>query len=452
MSDPAQFSQLQQWLDWQETLHVSEIELELSRLQAVLYRLYADFCQPDPADPQKTIVHMPYTVISIAGTNGKGSTVALLESVLTQAGYKTGTYTSPHLLQYNERIRINQIAVEEPLICKAFARINDCRADISLTYFEFGTLAAVEIFYQQQCDIVILEVGLGGRLDAVNAIEPDIALVTTVDYDHQDWLGEDLDSIALEKAGIYRKNKPAVYGDEPVIQSIAEKARQEALEFYQFGKDYNYRLREQQWDWLPADNSGFQALYNLPLPALSGKIQLKNAANVLFILQLLRTQWPVTQAEIKRGLLAASIAGRFQILSTEPLVIADVAHNVQAARVLRNNLAELALPGKWHIIVGMLKDKDIGSVLSVLKSLAESWSIIELDSERAMPALEIKRILEEQLGQSANVHCYSDFKQAYKHYNEYNNLLQLSNQWPEKLLVFGSFFTVSDALRVFTSK
>ncbi len=392
---------------------------------------------------------MPYTVITIAGTNGKGSTVALLESILTQAGYKVGTYTSPHLQQYNERIRIKQVPVADQLICDAFSRINNSRNNVSLTYFEFGTLAAIEVFFRQQCDIVILEVGLGGRLDAVNAIEPDIAFVSTVDFDHQDWLGNDLDSIALEKAGIYRNNKPAIYGDEPLISSIAEKVAVEELEFYQFGKDYNYRLREQQWDWLPADSSCFEPYYNLPLPALGGQIQLKNSANVLFILQLIRSQWPVTQAEIKRGLFTATLAGRFQILKTEPLVIADVAHNVQATRVLRKTLQALSVPGKWHIIVGMLKDKDIASVLLELKTVAQSWSIIELDTPRAMPAEAIRTIVQEQLGQDSETYCFVDFKQAYQHYNEYNNKLQTSGGYQNNLLVFGSFFTVSEALRFF---
>lgn len=443
-SDPASFTQLQQWLDWQENLHPSEIELGLQRLKQVLYRLYPQFSLP-----ARQTVDMPYTVITIAGTNGKGSTVAMLESILTQAGYTIGTYTSPHLQQYNERIRINKIPVDDQLICDAFSRINKHRDNVSLTYFEFGTLAAIEIFYRQQCDIVILEVGLGGRLDAVNAVEPDIAFVSTVDFDHQDWLGDDLDSIALEKAGIYRNNRPAIYGDEPLISSIAEKVTGEALEFYQFAKDYNYRLREQQWDWLPADGSPFEAYYNLPLPALGGQIQLKNAANVLFILQLLRSQWPVSQAEIKRGLLTATLAGRFQILKTEPLVVADVAHNVQAARVLRKTLQELSLPGKWHIIVGMLKDKDITSVLLELKTVAESWSIIELDTPRAMPAEAIRTLVKEQLGQDSETHCFTDFKQAYQYYNEYNNKLKSSGGDQNNLLVFGSFFTVSEALQFF---
>lgn len=416
-------------------MHPSEIELGLSRLKQVLYKLYPEFSQPAQA------VQMPYTVITIAGTNGKGSTVSFLEAILTQAGYTVGAYTSPHIHQYHERIRINQIPVPDQLICHAFSKIDSFRADTSLTYFEFGTLAAIEVFYQQQCDIVILEVGLGGRLDAVNAIEPDVAFVSTVDFDHQDWLGNDLDSIALEKAGIYRQDKPAIYGDEPLIKSIAEKVLQEELEFYQFTRDYNYRLRGQQWDWIAADESQFESQYNLPLPALPGKIQLKNAANVLLILQLIRHQWPVTLAEIKHGLLSASIAGRFQILDNNPVIIADVAHNVQAARVLRNSIEELGVPGKWHIIVGMLKDKDIARVLSVMQPLAERWSIIELDTDRAMPAVEIKLILKEIIEPDTKVQCFDDFKQAYYHYTGYNEL---------NLLIFGSFFTVAEALRNFS--
>ncbi len=446
MSDPSSFSQLQQWLDWQETLHPSEIDLGLQRVEQVLQRLY-----PDVYHPVHQPVNYPFTVISIAGTNGKGSTTALLASILIQAGYRVGAYTSPHLQSYNERICINQIPVKDALICDAFTRINDVREDISLTYFEFGTLAAVEVFYQAQCDIVILEVGLGGRLDAVNAIEPDVAFVSTVDFDHQDWLGNDLNTIALEKAGIYRLDKPAIYGDEPLIDSIKEKVLHESLNFYQYTKDYSYRLRDRQWDWLPAQGSRFDAHYNLPLPALAGNIQLKNAANVLLILQLLRPQWPVTQADIKQGLLSVQIAGRFQILQSRPLIIADVAHNVQAARVLKATIDDLSVPGKFHIIVGMLKDKDIINVLSCLLPVAASWRIIELDTPRAMPAEELKQILEKMTEASAEIKCFADFKQAYSDFEQANKKSakeynKASNQ-SANLLITGSFFTVSDALR-----
>ncbi len=446
MSDPSTFTQLQQWLDWQETLHPSEIDLGLHRVALVLQRLY-----PDIYHPSRQSVKYPFTIITIAGTNGKGSTIALLSSILTQAGYCVGAYSSPHLQSYNERICINQVPVKDILICDAFTRINEVRDDISLTYFEFATLAAVEVFYQQQCDIVILEVGLGGRLDAVNAIDPDVAFVSTVDFDHQDWLGNDLNTIALEKAGIYRRDKPAIYGDEPLIDSIREKVHQQSLDFYQYGKDYNYRLREQQWDWLPAQGSPFNAHYNLPLPALAGNIQLKNAANVLFILKLLKLQWPVTQADIKQGLLSVQISGRFQILQSRPLIIADVAHNVQAARVLKTTIDDLTVPGKFHIIAGMLKDKDIINVLSCLLPVAASWRIIELNSPRAMPADELKQILQKITGPNTEIKCFADFKQAYSDFEEANKKsakeYNIAENQTDNLLIMGSFFTVSDALR-----
>ncbi len=437
---------LKQWLDWQETLHPSEIDLGLQRVEQVLHRLLPECFN------ENIQANFPFTVVTIAGTNGKGSSVAMLESILTEAGYRVGSYTSPHLLNYNERVKIDLIPVIDDYLCDSFERINQARGETSLTYFEFGTLAAVDIFFQQSCDIVILEVGLGGRLDAVNTIEPDVSLVTTIDIDHQDWLGSDRDSIGIEKAGIYRKNKPAIFGDEDLPQSIQTIVEQQTLSFYQYSVNYQYELRSQQWDWLAAKGMGeieCSSRYNLPVPNLHGSVQLKNASNVLMVLELLKQSCPVTQSEIKRGLQNVQLPGRFQIVSTEPFIILDVAHNVQAARVLKESLSKLPKhSGKLHVIIGMLKDKEVLKVLSVLAPTVDSWRVIELDTSRAMPAEEIGELLKNHVdlaeGVKSNISCFSTFEQAY---NDYNSKRLMFNSM-DTLLVFGSFYTVTDAMSV----
>jgi dihydrofolate synthase/folylpolyglutamate synthase len=484
---------LQDWLNWQETLHPSEIDLGLGRVEQVLYQLLSESKSPacqvskNSETPQFSL---SYTVVTVAGTNGKGSTVALLEAIFSEAGYRVGSYTSPHLLEYNERIKINQVQVTDELLCDSFERIDKARGDLSLTYFEFGTLAAIDIFCHQLCEIVILEVGLGGRLDAVNVINPDVALVTTVDIDHQDWLGSDREMIGIEKAGIYRNNKPAIFGDIDCPKSILDRVARQKLTFYQYSVDYQYEARARQWDWLvlnhtPDKKAELFSRYNLPLPNLNGAAQLKNAANVLMVLELLKESCPVTQADIKRGLLSVQLPGRFQIFSTKPFIILDVAHNVQAAKILRNSLEQLnsivfepesikapdkktlkasdtqppkasdvkslKASGKLHVIVGMLKDKDVLEVLSVLAPIVDSWRIIELDTPRAMPAKDIEIILKNNSpltdGIDKKIQCFSNFELAFHDFNA--NKLMLNSI--DKLLIFGSFFTVTDALHLLQS-
>lgn len=451
---------LSQWLHWQETLHPKEIDLGLERVAQVLKRLLPE-CYPSAHQNSPAV--FPFTVITIAGTNGKGSTVAMLEAILSHAGYQVGSYTSPHLLRYNERIKINQQAVCDALICQAFERIDQVRGDISLSYFEFGTLAAIDIIYQQNCQIAILEVGLGGRLDAVNCIDPDIALVTTIDIDHQDWLGSDRDTIGLEKAGIYRADKPAIYGDINMPNSIAELVKQKQLSLYQFSEDYNYQLGDdsKHWDWsyhnnIKAEHSG------LPKPNLSGEIQFKNASNVLMILQLLAEKFPVSGAQIRSALSKVQLAGRFQIITKNPLTIVDVAHNLQAVTELKHSL-EIMLEKQQnintmtadnrslriHVIIGMLKDKDVSGVLSLLLPLVHYWHIIDLPTPRAMPAQEIKSLLEEVAianKRAVSADVFAHFTDAYDHFKH------TGNRENDLLLVFGSFFSVSAALNLLSTE
>lgn len=458
---------LQQWLQWQEQLHPSEIDLGLDRVKQVIHALLPDYFNQSGLFSQKnTIQHFPFKIITIAGTNGKGSTVAMLESILFQAGYQVGSYTSPHLVHYNERIKINQQAVSDQLICQAFERIDNVRGDISLTYFEFATLAAIDIFCHSHsissennkfCDVVILEVGLGGRLDAVNVIDPDVALVTTVDIDHQDWLGSDINTIAMEKAGIFRHDKPAIYGDSDLPQSIVDKVAQDNLEFYHYAEDYGYELDEFYWSWLIADKyQKFESRKNCHLPQLKGKIQLKNASNALMVLELLKKSLPVSQNDINQALAKISLSGRFQIFVHDSYpIILDVAHNEQAAKNLRLSIKEymdkLGTNEEYeinlHVIIGMLKDKEIHKVIAAFTDIVRSWRIIELQSSRAMPAFDIKQLLMKNHSQfkvsEDNIKTFSHFKEAYTNFNEYNSDNKHSKNI---LLVFGSFHTVSDAL------
>jgi dihydrofolate synthase/folylpolyglutamate synthase len=355
------------WLQRLERLHPREIELGLKRVSRVWSRM-----RPDGLAGCR--------IITIAGTNGKGSCAALLEAILSAGGYRTGCYTSPHLLRYNERIRIDGQEASDQVICDAFQRIDACRGDISLTYFEFGTLAALDIFAGHSLDVLILEVGLGGRLDAVNIVDPDLALITGVDLDHMDWLGSDRDSIALEKAGILRPERPAVYGDLRAPESLLRRAAELAAPLYRLARDYRYAEHAGGWQWEGLGHTRFA----LPMPGLRGDCQLRNAAAVLMVLELLSSALPVDQAAVRRGLLSSTLPGRFQVLPGDVSLVLDVAHNPQAAGVLAHNLAELAPRGRVHAVFAMLKDKDLEGVLAAIAGRIDTWHLAQLPGSRAL--------------------------------------------------------------------
>lgn len=290
------FATLDDWLGWQETLHPKAIDLRLERVRTVLQRL-----QPEPP---------AYTVITVGGTNGKGSCVAMLDSILRAAGYPVGAYSSPHLLRYNERIRINGVEADDAAICRAFARIDAVRSEISLTYFEFGTLAALELFREAGVDVAVLEVGLGGRLDAVNVLDADAALVVSIGIDHVDWLGADRDSIGYEKAGIYRAGRPAICADPDPPPRLLDFAQSLGASLRRVGRDYHFSQQENSWRW-QSDTAQFN---DLPLPALAGVHQIGNAAAALAILDSLRDRLLVTAEAIRAGLTQTQLPGRFQII------------------------------------------------------------------------------------------------------------------------------------------
>lgn len=412
---------LNDWLNWQEQLHPHSIELGLDRVAHVWQRLH----------PQ------PFTcpVITIGGTNGKGSCVTLLSAILQAAGYRVGTYTSPHLLRYNERIVIDGVECDDISICAAFTRINQVRAETSLTYFEFGTLAALGIFANANLDAIILEVGLGGRLDAVNIIDPDVAMVTTVDLDHTQWLGTDRNAIAREKAGIFRTLRPAVIGDIDPPSMLLQCADQLGAKTLQAGKTFHWCNNGLDWNWYGPNG----VKTNLPLPNLRGEKQLANAAAVLMVLETLSTKLPIPPSAIHLGLKAAFCQARLQILPGATVTwILDVAHNPQAARNLACELAKIPSTGQTHAIFSCLADKDAPGILQALAPQIDHWYLPQLTGQRTQPWQQLAHALD-----AANIttpkHGYASIHAAI------TDAIQKANIG-DKILVTGSFTTVAAAI------
>ncbi len=370
------------WLAHLEALHPrgsAGIELGLERVAAVKFRLGQRETCP---------------VILVGGTNGKGSTCAMLERILLTAGYRVGLYTSPHLLHYNERVRINGIAADDASFCAAFSRVEQARGDAALTYFEFGTLAAWEVFAAADLDAIILEVGLGGRLDATNVYQPACAIVTGVDLDHMDFLGADREAIGFEKAGIFRAGVPAICGDPQPPQSLMAHAGAIGARLQVMGQDFGYLRQEQQWLYWgrPANDADPRRAAEgirrggLAFPALRGDQQLANAACALAALDVLHQALPVAMKDIRQGLIAVELAGRFQVLPGRPAVVLDVAHNPQAARVLAANLGDMSFCRNTWAVFGMLVDKDIDGVIDALRERVTHWLPCTLEGRRAASA------------------------------------------------------------------
>ncbi len=416
------FKTLEEWLAWQENLHFTSIELGLDRCMAV-------------ADTMG-LLNPSYTIVTVAGTNGKGSSVNMLSSILTNAGYRTGSYTSPHLLRYNERICINGKEVTDEALCASFNRIDQARGDISLTYFEFGTLAAFDLFQREGIEIAILEVGLGGRLDAVNCLDADVALITTIDMDHENWLGNDRESIGREKAGIMRNSKPVISADSSPPESVPLYAEQIGAIYYQAGKDYQYEITSDGiWSWQNSERN----FTKLPQPSLFNKKQISNAAGVLMVLTLLSGKFPVSSEAINKSFREFFITGRFQIVPDKAQMIMDVAHNRSAAALLVENLRNLPVKGKTHVLIGMLKDKNRQAIFEILSEIADVWHVVSLDGPRGASA----KILCEDLSAlhiSENIFSYNQVSQGLDKIRE--------NIFPEdRIVITGSFLTVGAAIK-----
>jgi len=415
------FDTLAAWLDWQAGLNPQAIKLGLDRVREVWGRL------DNPG--------LGAAVLTVAGTNGKGSSVAFAEAIALAAGYRAGCYTSPHLVHYNERIRIDGQAVADEVICEAFDRIDRARGDVPLTYFEFGTLAALVIFAEARLDLVVLEVGLGGRLDAVNLIDPEVGLITSIALDHQDWLGEDLEAIGFEKAGILRPGRPAVFSGREMPQSIRRHADDIGAALSVAGQDYRIRQGTGGWDLLTAD----QVRVALPLPGMRGSIQIENAAGVLVALSHLSGALPVDQQAVRTGLLAARLPGRFEVRPGQPTWVLDVAHNPQAAGVLSDMLADFFTRGRRIAVCGMLDDKDAAGVAGMLASRFEAWYLVDLSDEPRGRSAEDLGLAVSPLLTGVAVHVGSALAETLA--------MVAIDAGPEDLVVvFGSFLTAGAAM------
>lgn len=414
------FQTLDQWLSWQEGLHPSAIDLGLERVRTVLHGLD----HPRLGCP----------VITVAGTNGKGSSVAMLEAIYLAAGYRVGAYTSPHLLRYNERIRIDGEPVADRSLMDAFAHIDQVRGHTSLTYFEFGTLAAIEIFAAAAPDVVILEVGLGGRLDAVNVLDADVALITPIALDHADWLGNDRESIGREKAGVMRRGRPAVCGDPDPPASLQQTADALGARLYRLGQDFSALDQDSQWRWRCDD----RIRDALPPPALRGVFQRDNAAAVLMVVELLAARLPVSQAHVREGLANVRVPGRFQVVAGAVPLILDVAHNPQAAQALAASLSAWSMPGEVYAVTAVMADKDIQAMFSAMAGVVDHWCLTTVALPRAATAAHLDEILQRAVPGAASEQ-YPDVAAALR-------ALESRLRPHDRVVVFGSFYTVAAAL------
>ncbi|MBI3574558.1 MAG: bifunctional tetrahydrofolate synthase/dihydrofolate synthase [Gammaproteobacteria bacterium] len=413
---------LSDWLAWIETLHPRKIELGLERVHAVLDRL--------------RLRHPGYRVITVAGTNGKGSAAAMLEACLRAAGHRVGTYTSPHLIKYNERVRVDGVDATDVALCATFERIESARGETPLTYFEFGTLAAFDQFARAGIDVAVLEVGLGGRLDAVNAIDADAALVTSIGIDHVQWLGDTRAAIGREKAGVFRKDRPAICADPAPPASIAEVAQAVGARLYQRSRDFFVERGDSGWTW----KYGNTVRAGLPVPALRGDYQLDNAAGALMVFETLRDVLPVSQAHIREGLLAAVVPGRFQVLPGLPLRVLDVAHNPDAVRVLARTLTQQTVTGRTLAVFGMLRDKDMVGAVRSMRDIVDAWYVTALgqQTERGATAEEVAQAIA-RAGLDKPVMPFNDARAAYA-------AARRDAGPADRIVVFGSFYMVGDIL------
>jgi dihydrofolate synthase/folylpolyglutamate synthase len=407
------------WLAHVERQHPSTIALGLERVSAVLARL---------ATPKFCPIFM------VGGTNGKGSTCAMLEACLLAAGYRVGLYTSPHLLRYNERVRIDGREADDGTLVEAFAAVERARLDTPLTYFEFGTLAAWVAFSRDRLDALILEVGLGGRLDAVNAFEPDCSILTSVDLDHMDYLGDTREKIGWEKAHIFRAGRPAIVADPAPPQTVLDHAATTGARLVLIGRDFGCDYDRQQWRyWGPG---GTRA--GLAYPSLRGVNQLFNASTCIAALDSVRNRLPVSAQAIRQGLALVELPGRFQVLPGRPAVVLDVAHNPHAAAVLAANLAAMEGFRDTLAVIGVLRDKDIGAIVGKIARHVDRWYAASLDNPRGATAAEVARAIA-RIRPDQPVACFASPRDAFAAAGE-------AAGRDDRIIVFGSFFTVADVM------
>lgn len=419
------FSTLQQWLDHCEQLHPVAIDMGLDRVRIVARRMGLALRCP---------------VITVAGTNGKGSTCVMLEAIFRESGYRTGVYTSPHLVHFEERLRLDGQAVKASDLMTSFARVEQARSTqgdaVSLTYFEFSTLAILDAMQHSDMDVAILEVGLGGRLDAVNIIDADCAIITSIDLDHTALLGPDRESIGREKAGIMRTGRPVVVSDPVPPQSVLDHALEIGADLWRVGVDFNVSGDKQQWGW-----AGRGRRYSgLAYPALRGANQLVNAGGVLAALTALREQLPVTAQSVRNGLVFVDLPGRFQIVPGQPTLVMDVAHNPHAAAALALNLDAMGFFPRTHAVFGLMQDKDLLAMLARMGPLIDAWYFTDLPTERARSGADLCtqwKAFNTRKDATASVH--PDPESALQ--------AALVRADPaDRIVVFGSFYTVGGVL------
>ena len=412
---------LQDWLAHCERLHPKTIDMGLERVREVAQRMDLRFDCP---------------VITVAGTNGKGSTCAMLEAIALEAGWRTGLYSSPHLVHFQERCRLRGEPVDPQALVPHFARVEAARQGVSLTYFEFTTLAILSLMAASSLDVAILEVGLGGRLDAVNIIDPDCAVITSIDLDHQEFLGPDRESIGREKAGILRAGRPAVVSDPVPPQSVIDQAQALGADLWLLGRDFNFSGDKQQWGW-----AGRGRRYSgLAYPALRGANQLVNAAGVLAALTALRERLPVTAQAVRNGLALVELPGRFQIVPGQPTLVLDVAHNPHSVAALVANLDAMGFYPTTHLVFGAMGDKDLDTMLRRMAPLADRWYFCDLPTARAEVGTALKARWEglgARAGSVASAHASP--RAALE-------AAVAAADPADRIVVFGSFFTVGGVL------
>jgi len=418
---------LEDWLAHISAQHPAAIALGLDRVREVWQRVI-----PAEAGIQPKLAP---AVVTVGGTNGKGSTCAILERILLESGYRVGLYTSPHIERYNERVRIQGEEASDELLAEAFERVEKARGDVALTYFEYGTLAAFAAFAGAKLDAVILEVGLGGRLDAVNVIDADVSCVVTVDMDHMAFLGNDRDSIGFEKAGIYREGRPAIYGDTNPPKRLVQHAETIGAKLLLLGRDFGFETHERQWDFF----GPFGARRALPMPALRWRWQLKNAAVALTALDMLAERLPVSLGEVKKGLALVSLPGRLQVVPGRPSIVLDVAHNPQAARSLASGLGDMPYAPRSLGVFAILADKDADGVIAAMRDRIDAWYVSAAQAERAASAAQVADALRKQ-GLGDRVRTFATVGAALE-------AARRDAGPDDRIVVFGSFYTVAEATR-----
>jgi dihydrofolate synthase/folylpolyglutamate synthase len=420
---------LSDWLAHCAAMHPKTMDLSLERTVEVSRRLGIQFSVP---------------VITVAGTNGKGSTCAMIESIARHAGYRVGLYQKPELVHFTERCRINGEAVSEEALVEQFERVEQARGDITLTQFEFTTLAIVRLLSMAELDLIVLEVGLGGRYDSVNAFDTDCAVITSIDLDHMEWLGPDRESIGLEKAQIMRPGKPAIVSDPVPPNSVLAHAQAIGADLWQVGRDFSHSGDRQQWGW-SGQHAGFSRRYSgMSYPALRGANQLINASGAIAALVALKDRLPINAQAVRTGLALVELPGRFQIVPGQPTLVLDVAHNPQSVAALAVNLDAMGFYPRTHAVFGAMADKDIPSLLSKISALVDVWHCCTLPPARAATAEalaeQVRAASQGRLGGAPQIHTHAGPAAALR-------AAAAGADPTDRIVVFGSFHTVGGVLK-----